>query len=522
MSHSRIFLFFCLAFIGGIFLNSFFNFPFFLLFILLIFALLLIAVFWRRPASVIGFCFLFLLLGIWRYEMVEQAIINNKLRQDALANKKVDLIGQVAAEPDRRITHLKLIVKVNELKGKILITTDKYPVYQYGDQLKISGQLAVPAIEAEDFAYQNYLLKDGIYATMFYPAIEVLAPANYKNLSSLIYAKILNFKERLRNNINQNLSPPASSILSAMLLGDKGYLSPQIKEKLNLTGLRHITAISGLHITILSVIFMQFLIGLGFWRRQAFYLTLIFLIGYLIMIGLPASATRAVIMAGLLLLAQYWGRSALASRTIILAAALMLFINPLLLKLDIGFQLSFLAVMGIIYLNPFFKEWFGSLSQPTGLLEKLPDKIKKFLTLFYNLPYYFFLFVLRKNQTIRNALSTTLAAQIFTLPILVYNFGYVSSVAPLVNLLIVPLLPFILLTGLVFVLAGVIYSGCGWILSWPVWLLLAYLIKIVDYFAHFPPAFLPINWFWLVIFYFIFGLLIWQLCRQTRLIFLRF
>lgn len=521
MTVSRLFLFFCLAFLGGIFFNSFFKIPLFLLFLLLILGLLLIAVFWQRPASVVGFGFLFLFLGMVRYELAELKIVNNELRKQAAAHQTVELTGLVVAEPDQRATHVKLVFQPNELAGKILITTNRYPVYQYGDQLKVIGQLAAPAQEAEDFAYQNYLFKDGIYATMFYPQIELLSQKHYENLFSRLYALILNGKAKLRKSLQENLSPPASSILAAILLGDKSQLSSQLKQKLNLTGVRHLTAISGMHITILSVILMQVLLGLGLWRQQAFYLTLIFLISYLVMIGLPASAIRAVIMAGFLLLAQYWGRTSLSSRTIIFAATLMLLINPLLLQLDVGFQLSFLAALGIIYLNPFIKNWFNSLSRPAGLLEKLPDWLKQVLTIFYHLPYYFFKFVFRNNQTIKDALVTTLAAQLFTLPILIYNFGYVSSVAPLVNLLIVPLLPLILLTGFVYVLTGILSASLGWLFSWPVWLLLTYLIKVVDFFAHFPPVFWQLSGLALFIFYCFLSCLVWQLRQQSKLVFLR-
>jgi competence protein ComEC len=118
----------------------------------------------------------------------------------------------------------------------------------------------------------------------------------------------------------------------------------------------------------------------------------------------------------------------------------------------------------------------------------------------------------------------TFSAYVFTLPILIYNFGYVSVVSPITNLLIVPMLPFIMISGFVFGLAGMIWQILGWILSWPAWLLLTYLTKIIDWFSQ-PWAFKTfenINWTWLIIFYLILGLITWRLNEKQKLKFLEY
>jgi len=80
-------------------------------------------------------------------------------------------------------------------------------------------------------------------------------------------------------------------------------------------------------------------------------------------------------------------------------------------------------------------------------------------------------------------LAMTLSAQIFTLPILIYNFGYVSKVAILTNILIVPLLAYLMGLGFIFILVGLIFQPLSWLFSWPVWLLLTYIVKIVEFFS---------------------------------------
>ncbi len=465
---SKIFLLLCLSFLAGIFLASFFNFSQIIILVLALFSLILLVVFWRyQRIAIFACCFLFLAAGLYR---LQTAANEWPLPQ------KVDLVVQVVAEPIVKENHTNLVVSSSQ--GKILLKVSRYPEYQYGDELSISGQLEIPA-EFEGFNYKNYLLKDGIYSVIYNPRVKLLD----KNKD--LYAVILEFKQGLKEVIRQNLSPPYSALLGAIILGDKSQFSQELKDKLNITGLRHITCISGMHIIILSGILMELGIILGLWRGQAFYFTIGLLIVFIIMIGASPSAIRAGIMAGLLLFAQKIGRFRTAPRALVLAAVAMLAINPFLLKNDAGFQLSFLATLGIIYFLPFFQNW----------LKWLPAK---------------------------NIISLTLAAQVFTLPLLIYNFGYISLVAPLTNLLVVPLLPLIMILGFVFVLSGLIYQPLAWLLSLPLQFLLTYMVKIIDFFAWLPFASLQlkISWGWLLILYLFLGWLVYYLDKSQRLKFL--
>ena len=486
MTPSKIFLYFCLSFIGGIFISSIFVPQLLFLGGGLILGLILISVFWRyKNLVVIGFCILFLILGFWRYQSVELEIKNSKLINFNDLNQKITLIGIVSEEPDLREKSQKLVIKIDDIGEKVLVITYRYPEYQYGDRLKITGKLKTPPEDINGFNYKDYLKKDGIYSAMDWPEIEILE----KEKGNYFYAKILFLKNKLREVINQNLSPPQSVLLSTLILGDKRQLSEDLKQKLNLSGLRHITAVSGLHVAVLTTILMSFFLGLGFWRQQAFYFTLIFIVLFIIMTGFQPSAIRAGIMAGFFIFAQYLGRQNTSSRTIIFAATFILFQNPLLLKFDIGFQLSFLAMLGIIYFLPIFQDW----------CKKIPN--------FFGL---------------KNLLIMTFSAQIFTLPILIYNFGYFSLVSPITNILIVPFLPYIMGLGFVFSLAGIIFQPLGWILSWPVWLLLNYSTKIINCFSQIPSVNLKISWIWLIFSYLVLALLVWRLQERQKLKFLKY
>lgn len=521
MTASKILLYFCLSFIGGIFLNSFFIPSIIFLWLGLTSGLILISIFWQyKKAVIIGFCLLFLVFGIWRYQIAELGIKNNELRKFNDLEQEVALVGTIAKEPDIREKSIKLTIKVKEIshentsrqiEARVLVTTWRYPEYQYGDKLKITGKLEAPKI-FEDFNYKDYLFKEGIYSVVNFPKIELIE----KNQGNFIYAKIFNLKNKLRESIYQNLSPPQSSILGAMILGDKRKISEDLKQKLNIAGVRHITAISGMHIMILSGVLMYLGIALGLYRGQAFYFAITLLSLFIIMVGAPASAQRAGIMGGLFLLGQKLGRLSSSSRVIVMAATVMLAANPLLLKSDVGFQLSFLAVMGIIYLMPIFRNW---ISSPP------PKNVKKFVYHLYNFRYYFFSVILLKNPALQNIAAMTLSAQVFTLPILIYNFGRISLIAPITNILIVPLLPAVMVSGFIFGLSGIIFQPLGFVLSWPTWLLLTYLAKIVDWFSSIPFASLTsgnIHWIWLILSYLILGYFVWRLQEKQKLKFLQY
>lgn len=500
MTPSRIFLYFCLSFIGGIFLSSFFKISLPVLLAILILGLILISVFWpRKKLVIIGFSILFLVLGIWRHQLAEIRSARAEIRNYNDQEKSITLIGTITNEPDIKEKSQKLTIKVRELHtditlyrlnlGKVLVTTRRYPEYKYGDKLEIVGKLESPPI-FEGFNYKDYLKKDGIYSVMNFPEIELVG----QGFGNPIYKILFSFKNKFKEVIGKFISPPQLGILEALAFGDEEKISKEWKDKLNFTGTRHITAVSGMNITIIAFLILNFLLLLGFWRQQAFYLSIFLLILYILMIGAPASAVRAGIMGGLLLLAQHLGRMSQATRAVVFASTFMLFLNPLLLRLDIGFQLSFLAILGIIYLQPIFSNYFKKFPNP------------KFFPL-------------------RMTLSTTMAAQIFTLPILVYNFGYIPLVSPITNILIVPFLAPITILIFLFGILGMIFWPLGWIFSWPAWLSLTYTISIVDWFSQLPFASLAVknlHWIWLVISYLILGYFTWRLKEKQKLKFLNY
>lgn len=388
-----------------------------------------------------------------------------------LYGKDVEFAGKISHEPTFRAKDLQLILAPQEFpKGKILVTTDKFSPLSYGDLLHVAGKLQEPPV-FEDFNYQKYLQVKGIYGTLYFPKLELLRPEDYRGIGEALFAKILAAKHRFRKVLSLHVPGPENALLGALLLGDQSGLSESLKNKLNLTGLRHITAISGQHVVLLVNMLMALFLGLGLWRRQALLLSFALMALFILLTGLEASAIRAGIMGGLLLVGQYAGRMQASFRALVFAAALMLLFNPLLLTRDVGFQLSFLAVAGIMFSFSFFKHFLRRIPEGFGL---------------------------------QDMLAMNFSAQLFTLPLLIYNFGYVSLISPLTNILVLPAIPFLIGMGLVFLLAGTLWSFLGTLLSFPVFLFASYFYFVANLFSKLPFASLAIenlSPFWLILFY---------------------
>ena len=133
----------------------------------------------------------------------------------------------------------------------------------------------------------------------------------------------------------------------------------------------------------------------------------------------------------------------------------MIFINPKILRDDVGFQLSFCAILGLIYFSPYLVERWRSYPSFLGVKESL---------------------------------QSTLAAQLSTLPLIIYNFGRLSLIAPAANLFVVPILPYLTILGFIVLPLALLFNFLTPYLFWPIWLMLTYLIKAVAFFASLPLA----------------------------------
>jgi competence protein ComEC len=443
---------------GGILFASFFISSLFFEIIICVIGLILIGVFWeKKEVVIIGFCLILFSLGAANLNYQTNLVKRSSLID--FNGKEVSFTGVVSKEVERGFNKSQIVVNVSD--GKVLITTDKYSPVEYRDKIKVVGKIEVPE-KKDNFDYGGYLAKDEISTTMYFPSIEIVEKGNYENVFDKSISQIYLFKnkmgEEIRNYIPSNLSP----IAEGLILGNDSKMDKEMKDKLSRSGLSHIIAISGSHIVVFSAMLFEVLLFLGLWRKQAQVGAIIFTFLYVFLVGLPASAVRAGIMVSLLFLAQILGRQSFNLRTLVLAAFLILFVNPLLLKFDLGFQLSFLAVLGLILMGPVFNHWLN------------------------------FIFKDRMGF-IRELLAMTLSAQVFTIPLLINSFSYFSVVSSVSNILAVPPTPLLMALGLILPLIGMVLPILGWIIAIPLIVLLYYLVLIVNISSSVPFAVLNLQ-----------------------------
>ncbi len=447
------------AFIIGIFLGSLL--PVILPTAALLFvavSLLTIVILIREPfISKLSMCVILLFVGVWRYQSVQPTphLFPSKKGagwvQSLNDGQEVTLVGRITADPERSGSTQKLEaggLKFEDgtvLGGKILINAYRYPEYSYGDEIKITGQLETPP-EFEDFSYRNYLKTWGIYSLMNRPKATLLSSNN----GSRTYGALLGFRHLLEEKISQILPEPESSLLAGVVLGIKRNLPEDFYEALQKSGTLHVVVVSGTNV-------MYVISGLmwlcGFLARPLrIALVTLTLLAYALMVGGGAAVWRATLMGLTVLLAAVLGRRRLAQEALFASAAVLLLASPMGLW-QVGFQLSFAATAGIIFLQDVFDQ----------KLQVLSDKV-------------------------REGLITTLAAQVAVLPIITYNFQTLSVVSPLANLLIFSLVPMLTVGGAIVALMALIWLPLGQIVAPLIYVPAKLFVTIVKLSAAIPVA----------------------------------
>jgi competence protein ComEC len=231
---------------------------------------------------------------------------------------------------------------------------------------------------------------------------------------TIIRQPIKDFSERMKNNFYYILPDQEAGIVIAMVLGDRNGLNERIKDLFQKSGMIHILAISGLHISLLGISLFFLLKRCHMPIKWSAVLSVLFLIIYAYMTGSSISTVRAVMMVSIVLGGYIVGRSYDIFSALVCAALSLLSINPLYL-LDTGFQLSFSAVLGITLLTPCLENIMN---------KKKEEKTKGII-------------MLRK---IRTPLCVSIAAYISTAPIIAFYYYELPMFSVFVNLLVVPLL----------------------------------------------------------------------------------
>ncbi|MDO8491787.1 MAG: DNA internalization-related competence protein ComEC/Rec2 [Dehalococcoidia bacterium] len=456
------------------------------------------AMLWRhKAATVIALlCLAAFVGGALRFQFVPMGDDLQQYRGD------VEVKGIVAADPEPGDRTTALYLKATQINrdgqwhdtsGGLLAYAPRYPkldpsrefpYYRYGDLLSFKGTLVAPS-DSESFAYGEYLGRRGVYSIMRQPVeVDLLASGQGSRPIELLYQ----LRNQLSMSLERALPQPQSSLAQGILLGKRSDIPDDLRQDLSATGTWHIIAISGQNLSIIAGIVLAAAAWLCGRRRLTYLLLTLGLVwAYTALTGMSSSVLRAAIMVSLWLAAERIGRPNSAATSLVLAAAVMVAFSPQSLW-DVGFQLSFAAMAGLIFLAPRLQALGKDmLDERTGWLTPLAA-----LTI--------------------DAFAVTLAATVFTLPIIAFTFGRIALVGLPATLLALPALPAIIVTSALTSVAGLLFTPLGQVLGWVAWLFITYMLKIIELFSAMPFASIGMDEFpqalvWA--YYFVLAALLW-------------
>ncbi len=430
----------------------------------------------RYFAKVSLLIFIFISLGVWRMSFTHTALDDVLIKQ---IGENISLVGKVAREPDIRDNNVRYIVDLYDYESNALLVANRFPEFKYGDEIKFEGKLQLPKnFEGEagiGFDYIKYLSKDGVHFLIYYPEI-----ASAKRGGNSIVSYLYDLKNIFVEKISETVVEPNTSLLSGLIFGVKQSLGSELLEKFKDSGLIHIVVLSGYNITIIAWAINSFFSRFGS-RNFGFSMSALCIGLFAIMVGLGATVIRASIMALIAILARFLGRPADALRWLFIAGGLMLLYNPLSLVRDPSFQLSFMATLGLIIFSPFVFSF---------ITKKLPFISEKF--------------------ALREIIASTIAVQVFILPLLIKMSGAISIISFIVNPLVLPLVPYAMAFGALAGAFGIIAKIISWPFGIMAYFLTEIIIKIVEASSSLPFATMQIDtlpFYAILIWYALYGLL---------------
>ncbi|MCP4522845.1 MAG: ComEC/Rec2 family competence protein [Candidatus Gracilibacteria bacterium] len=331
---------------------------------------------------------------------------------------------------------------------EVLIKTPDMYKLKKGDRIQTKTKFYFFK-DTESFSYKSYMNSKNIYASSHINSLHTIdyMPPNRLQLSAL------QLRESLLSVIYEIYPKNEAIFLGGILLGARESLSDEIKEDFNNSGLTHFIAVSGFNITIL-ILFLTYVLKYFPKTIQIFGIS-IFILFFVLLVGDTAPVIRAAFMGLLGYVILISGRKGHSYSLISFTALIMILFSPLSLNYDVSFHLSFLAVLGIIFMQSFYKKVFA--------------KAPEFLA-------------------IKEALVLTFSALTFTLPLMLFNFGQVSILSPLANISVTRTIPIAMLLGFISIIVYFVSPFFGEIIGYFTWVLLKFDMNMVELFGNFEHA----------------------------------
>jgi competence protein ComEC len=442
-----------------------------------------LVIWWREPDLRLFHLFLLAItLGGLRYGLALPVPSSQTVAQFN-DQGNVSLIGIVAEEPDRRDAFTDLRIDVTKIQslgrwentsGRALVQAPSNTPVQYGDQVQVDGKPTIPP-DGADFSYRDFLARESIFTSIQYASVYVLSHGH----GSPAWALLLDVKSSGLRAVSGLLPEPAASLLEGILLGNDRGIPSALKDAFNTTNTSHIIAISGFNIAFIAL-YLGKVARLLFAARPSLadWFVILALAVYTLLVGASASVVRAAIMGVLAVIALRYRREAFALNSLAVAALLMTLFNPYALW-DLGFQLSFMATLGLLLYTQPLNNWLERIFRREAHHELLA-KVGPFL---------------------RDSLVVSLAAWITTTPLLIATFHRLSIVGLLTNLLVLPAQPPIMILGALATLTQMVSSALGstplaplllaagaQVMAWGAYVFLQYTILVVQWTAKVPYA----------------------------------
>lgn len=413
---------------------------------------------------ILGILSLVIILGSIYFDFYQRLVFKEvKL----VFNQKINFSGVVVSYPERGEKFQRFKVLLDQpYSGIVLVKMPLYPEFFYGDKIKFFGKIKkAPAY--------GYFKKEKISGVVYYPQAKLIS----KNKASKIKYNLFLLKKKIVGIFQKILPYQESAFLSGITLGERAEFLKEFEDQMAKSGTTHLVALSGYNITILGYA-IGFFIGRYVSQRYVFYLTALAIFGFVIMTGAEASVVRAGIMGFIALLATHTSNIYSVRNAIAVAGFLMILINPYVLYFDLGFQLSFLALLGLVYLNPALKKMLKAKEEP-GFLNW------------------------------RENFFSTLSAQLMVIPLLLLTFNYFSLTSFLANILILEVVPVAMFFGFLSAFLGFFSLSLAQIFGWLLWFLLEYKIIVIKIFSEIA---LPISFgiFSIIIYYLILIFIYWR------------
>ena len=344
----------------------------------------------------------------------------------------------------------------NRSNGKVILNIAKE---DNAKNLKIGSHLMAIGLVFKNknplnpnlFDYGNYLENQEIYAQVYTKPNQI----KIGNYESGLWAGFSNFRETIISNLEHSaISKEELNVLNALILGQQQDISPEVLKDYQYAGAVHVLSVSGLHVGFI-LLFITFLLKPISNSRKGSLLKLLIVVlslwSFAILAGLAPSIVRSVTMFSFLAIGIHLRRTVNIYHTLLVSMLLILLFKPSFL-FDVGFQLSYLALFFIIWLQPVL----SSIWQPKN----------KIINYFWDI------------------ITVSFAAQIGAMPLSIYYFHQFPGLFFVTNLLILPLLGIIMAVGVLAVLIATFHTVPEFIAK-PIEFLIAFLNRIIHWVASF-------------------------------------